>query len=81
MREDLPALEGVDASREDFDAFMGEAGSGEPELPGGEDLAVIAYTSRTTGRSKGAMLLHRNLLGNADPSVKPGVGRPGITSS
>ncbi|MET0986599.1 MAG: malonyl-CoA synthase [Steroidobacteraceae bacterium] len=35
-----------------------------------EDLASICYTSGTTGRSKGAMITHGNLLSNAETLVQ-----------
>lgn len=50
----------------DFDVLLEEGATSPVALavPRPEDLAVLGYTSGTTGRSKGAMLLHRNLLAN-----------------
>ena len=57
----------------------GRAASGErPAPPAWTDLAMLQYTGGTTGRSKGAMLSHRNLASNVQqlhswlPSVREG---------
>jgi long-chain acyl-CoA synthetase len=44
-------------------------GAVEPEA-GGEDLAVLLFTSGTSGRPKGAMLSHRALIANLDQCAR-----------
>ena len=56
---DLPGITALDPT---IDPTPGEA---LPAVGGGEDLAVIAYTSGTGGEPRGAMLSHRALLANA----------------
>ena len=75
---DLPEPAGVVDNPVDIDISYGllaesnglpEAERPDPELDsvgGDEDLAVLMYTSGTTGAPKGAMLPHRALLANLD---------------
>ncbi len=51
---------------------MMDEGAGKPMKPfevGHEDIAFLQYTGGTTGVSKGAMLLHRNILANIEQAA------------
>jgi long-chain acyl-CoA synthetase len=58
------AIEGRRAAARPFaDLLAGAAGPVDPTT-GGEDIAVLLYTSGTSGMPKGAMLSHRALVAN-----------------
>jgi acyl-CoA synthetase (AMP-forming)/AMP-acid ligase II len=60
---DVFTFDAVDGA-EQFTALLGEPFSGEVDLDPAEDVAVLPYSSGTTGLSKGVMLTHRNLVAN-----------------
>lgn len=62
MRFDAPKSEGPAIS---FEEALRAAEPTPDAMRGGEDLAGIYYTGGTTGRPKGVMLSHGNLVSNA----------------
>ena len=69
VKKMVPAFELPDATR--FNDLLAE-GAGKalkPVAVGHEDIAFLQYTGGTTGVSKGAMLLHRNILANIEQAA------------
>ena len=63
--DDGPAPDGLVS----YEAALAAAAPCEDALRGGDDIACLFYTGGTTGRSKGVMLSHANLLFNAATSM------------
>jgi len=86
VRTDLPALEhmftigseSVGGARSFAELAHEGAGPVAPTT-GGEDLAILLYTSGTAGAPKGAMLSHRALIANHEQvaRVNPPIVSPG----
>ncbi|XP_068607219.1 long-chain-fatty-acid--CoA ligase 1a [Brachionichthys hirsutus] len=53
----------------EFEA-LGKANQREPLPPKPEDLAIVCFTSGTTGHPKGAMLSHRSIIANTAAFIK-----------
>ncbi len=54
-----------DGSASEFSALLGNEALPAPAAVGEQDTAMILYTSGTTGRPKGAMLAHCNIIHSA----------------
>jgi long-chain acyl-CoA synthetase len=60
----VPPFQLPDALRFNEALAQGRGRSYQPPAVGPDDIAVLQYTGGTTGVSKGAVLLHRNLVAN-----------------
>jgi long-chain acyl-CoA synthetase len=64
VKKMVPAFDLPGAVRFNDAIAIGRRGAFKPVKVGPDDIAVLQYTGGTTGVSKGAVLLHRNLVAN-----------------
>jgi long-chain acyl-CoA synthetase len=64
VKKMVPDFNLPDAVRFNAAIAKGTSSSFKKATPKGDDVAVLQYTGGTTGVSKGAVLLHRNLVAN-----------------
>jgi fatty-acyl-CoA synthase len=64
VRAQLPTLKAILAAEDETDWLAGETPAAAPVPAREDDVAMIMYTSGTTGRPKGAMLTHGNFWWN-----------------
>ncbi|WAC90089.1 AMP-binding protein [Mycobacterium sp. Aquia_213] len=64
--EEAAGLTGIDVLLLDIDVCVNPTGSGGPEIDfdAATHVAVLPFSSGTTGKPKGVMLTHRNLVAN-----------------
>ena len=74
--------EGLADGHRSFGDLLNTAAKPAPpvEIDAEEDVAVFQYTGGTTGRSKGAMLTHRNLIANVQQALDVFIDDPAAFS-